>query len=454
MVSTTSAATVRMVGMPHWIHLAAAYWTRAQLTLATLILTSLVSISLGFAQPPKSVLLFDLIKQYPGAAVGLGGALLVLSVLAFAIAARPERRGDPVAASRMVTSDPQAAAVAPVPPHLPLPPRPASPSTSLNPPAPPPYAPAAPATPLLPATAAAPISRSPLNARERRWRTIAVGVLILASLALTGTGAALAIKSASDFAKAPVSAVTTYCADLMHQDYAKAYELISARAQIADGNAEFIHYSALRDEVDGKVQSCQTAGAAQIASSSAQVPVTLTRILNGQPHVYHVMAHLVLEQNVWRMDFETPPLPGVVSIPLSAGSNIVPLAIADDWCHALVARNLGLAYGALSVTYINGTYPTLDSFVIDIAQISSGPNPVELVNCVAPPTDYQAPTGQANQLPIHFVMTLAGNSSKGSPPTSNTIDISIEMVTQGSTWAVNNFTVCNTYTSGGSCASS
>lgn len=448
--STTTTAPVHAVGMTHWIHLAAVRWTRAQLGVASLVLGSLVTISLGKTPAPNSILIVQLIERFPGAAVGLGGALLILSVLAFVIAGHPERPAAPAAAIQAMTNAPPVAAVAPSPPHLPLPPHPASPSTPWIPPAPPPFAPAPQTIPLAPAAAAPPKPYATLGTRGRRWRTIAVAVLILASLALAGFATTLAINASNDYAQAPVSAVTAYCADLTQQDYAHAFELVSARMQNTDGNAEFAHYNKLHDLVDGTVESCQPSGNAQITASRAQVPVNLTRSLGAQSHTYQAVAYLVFEQNAWRLDYDDPAQANTLNIPLSAGTNIGPLAVADDMCEDLVNRNVGLAYATLSNSY--HTSRTADAFVRFLYILETPPNPLDLVSCKPVIADYQAQPGDPN---IHMVLGLADvSTTSGSSPNSPTYqDTFIKVIFEDATWKVDNFQPCATYTSGDACAS-
>ena len=78
------------IGASHWIYAISHVLVRALLGIAITLVGGLTSIAFGFNPLPKTIPIKDLVVRYPGPAIGLGSALMLVSALAVVIDRRPD----------------------------------------------------------------------------------------------------------------------------------------------------------------------------------------------------------------------------------------------------------------------------------------------------------------------------------------------------------------------------
>jgi hypothetical protein len=408
-------------GMPHWVYGLARYWVRTQLTMASAVVVGLTSISLGLNPIPRTIPLQELINRYPGPAFGLGSALVVVSALAFVLARRPE----PGALAEAGVEAPLSAA-APVSPL-----QPGGWSGPVGQP------------PTVPPATQPDIPTRPARTRSSRWGVIAVVVLLLLSLGILGTGGVLAYTSTQGLLQAPARTIAAYCADLTHADptrtddphYGDAFHLLSiaAQRQVSDSAASYEHVAHLSDVLDGSARQCSmTAGGSGVVVENNTAHAALRIVRN---KTYGGNIHLVYEQNTWRIDRLDAAL---------QGTDVAPLAAAEDMCNAFVARNYGMAYDDLSAS-AQQSFGSVD-VLAQAAQSGGDENTnVTFYQCGTQYGTY-TPTGAGNPPSVVITMTLraTGTGSSSGKCTDITFDWGFTMLRVAGAWKVDNLDIGTT----------
>ncbi len=181
----------------------------------------------------------------------------------------------------------------------------------------------------------------PPSTRERRPRRgIWIALLIVVVLLLIGGGGIIAYANAR--AGAVAQAAQRYCAALLADDYAAAYNTLTSSLQSQTPRDQFIADGKLHDQIDGRVTQCAAsnaasgplAGVSQIANASLTLNTTLRRAV-----VYTGPLTLTQQGNDWKIATVAASLQGTALAPLKTG---------QAFCAALVAGNYAAAYGLLS----------------------------------------------------------------------------------------------------------
>jgi hypothetical protein len=438
-------------------------WVRFQLQAVSAITVSVLLIALGLSDSPHIPPVAQLVASHPIITIELAVALLVVSVLAFVVSRLPARssggntprfggmqQGMQQGAVPVVAYGPPAGYPPrpgmPAPPSQPLPgsmsrplPGPMSqplPGPMSQPlPGPmsrplPPGMPAGPSQPLpspLLSTPSLPLGAA--TPRHNRLALVAILVLIVISLGITGVSVGLIANSTNALQQEPLTTVQAFCAALKQQDYVGAYRFLAGAYQAQTSQDTFKQDSDLQDYVDGPVQECTpsaSGSSVNVGQGSASTVTRITRGLAGQqPRSVNGDVTLVREENSWRIN-------GLNSL---SGTNVTPLAVAVNFCQAMVDRNYGAAYQATSKSY-KDTKGTKDHWIKGFVDIGGGnTNDYGVARCN---TNYQSyKQDSADHAQVIITMTLAAFDDKSGQIVDSVDYVNqVTLVHENNQWAV------------------
>ncbi len=171
------------------------------------------------------------------------------------------------------------------------------------------------------------------KARRALWITLGS---VAAAIALLGGGGLFAFS----MYVAPLTAATSFCADLKAQSYVSAYNLLSSGMRSQLTQDQFVQGSQQLDKAEGAVTSCKQATGGNVYSyslgaSTATFNADITRATAGD---MTGAVHLKNENGAWKVDGLDTSL---------TGANLGALVAAGTFCAALQSQNYASAYQLL-----------------------------------------------------------------------------------------------------------
>lgn len=170
----------------------------------------------------------------------------------------------------------------------------------------PPYGQPYGAPPMYPAYPGYPPPQPQKNSNRTLWIILGVvgGVLLLACLACVGIVYVVGQQVASSPLLGSTVVVSTFCAEEESQDYAAAYNQLSANLQGQMTQDQFVSRSEALDTSNGTVSQCSPApsGDAAQGSSNVSFDMTIQRDLNGTTSSSTGTITVVNSGGSWKID--------------------------------------------------------------------------------------------------------------------------------------------------------
>jgi hypothetical protein len=185
-------------------------------------------------------------------------------------------------------------------------------------------------------------SREPSSApapKSRRGLLIGLSVAVVLVLLLVG-GAVVLMAYQSSEAAIPVAAANDYCQDLKAQNYTGAYAMLSSAYKAAINQTQYTQANSLHDQLDGKIKDCSVESAPAagfsltINNTAADLSAKITR-----NKAFAGGISLIKEGDTWKINAVDESL---------QGTDVEPLAVGQNFCTALAAKNYTAAYGDFS----------------------------------------------------------------------------------------------------------
>lgn len=443
------------------VRLAARWWVRTQFHVISAVSVSAILVALGFQSQENSpfATLGQAFAHNSQGVIALAVALFVVSILAFILSRLPGSRdsmsafaGDaqrpaPPAMPYGPMSQPlQAPWPAPMsqplqppmpgPMSQPLrPPMPASPSMPLPGPMPGPMQPPMPgpmSQPLQPWQAPPSMPLAAPAPRRGPNRLILFGVLalFLITVGLVAAGVGLVANSTNALRQEPIAVVQGYCDALMKHTtdgYKEAYQALSAKYQTQLEQAPFMQLSDLSDKVDGAAQTCVPVPEetqVDVGAGGATVAINMRRTNVDHPLSGNIQ--LSRDRKTWRIDKLDDAL---------LGTHVEPLAVAVNFCEALVRRDFGTAYEQVSKGY-KDNHGTVDHFIRTLVEIESpgSPNDVGFEKCTTNYASYKV--ASSSQATVLIIWTIATYNSKGQIVSHSDFTNEFTMIVEDGRWVV------------------
>lgn len=259
------------------------------------------------------------------------------------------------------------------------------------------------------------------RSRRRVWFTLLVVVVVLLMLGGGGIAAYASIR-----AGAAVQAAQRYCAALLADNYAAAYDTLSSGLQASSPRDQFLAEGKLHDQIDGRVTSCAVSDGAsgplgsisQISSPTLTLDTTLHRAIT-----YTGSVTMAKQGSNWK----------IASISSSLqGSDLAPLKTGQAFCAALVAGNYSTAYGLLS----SGQQRQVSEqqFAGQFSNTFAG-SPIRLAGC-----DLDLATYAAGGTTAHVNALLTVQNTQAS---SGLLKVALTMVREGGAWKIDKIQLTN-----------
>jgi len=260
------------------------------------------------------------------------------------------------------------------------------------------------------------VSPSPASALLRSPRTLGIlGAVVFVLLACVGGGFFVAGQNAQ-----PGGALAGYCADLTRQKYAEAYGLLSSGARAKLSQDRYVQASQYRDQIDGKVKSCDSpqakGGGLSLTFLNASAIDTL-RITRNTPASGKVL--LTHQVDGWKVDQLEPQL---------EGTDVAPIFAAQGFCDALAKADYAGAYADLSagqkaaIGQADWTKRYADAL---------GSAGGKITKCSPNVGSYSVKPGSATlEMLVQLQVTVGGGSA------TPTIPFTLTLVPEGGAWKV------------------
>ena len=258
------------------------------------------------------------------------------------------------------------------------------------------------------------------RSRRRVWFVLLVVVVLLA---LVGGGV---VAYASMRAGAAVQAAQRYCAALLADNYAAAYDTLSPSLQAQSPRDQFVADGKLHDQVDGRVTSCAVSDGAsgplgsvsQISSTTLTLDTTLRRSLT-----YTGAVTMAQQGSNWKIASISSPL---------QGSNLAPLKTAQAFCAALLAGNYSTAYSLLSSG--QQSQVSEQQFAGQFSDTFAGSS-IHLAGC-----ELDLATYAAGSTTAHVTALLTVQNTQAS---SGLLKVALTMVREGGAWKIDDMHLTN-----------
>ncbi len=176
--------------------------------------------------------------------------------------------------------------------------------------------------------------------RSRRGLWIGLAALVVVVLLLAG-GAVVYSSYQNGEAARPVAAANAFCQALETQNYTAAYGMLSSAYTAKLSQADFTQANQLHDQLDGKVKDCSVqapspAGFSFTHSTAADLSAKITR-----NKTFSGGISLIKQGDNWKVNAIDASL---------QGTDVGALAVAQNFCTALAAKNYAAAYADFSPT--------------------------------------------------------------------------------------------------------
>lgn len=269
---------------------------------------------------------------------------------------------------------------------------------------------------MLPARQMPPPS-TPHERQQRSRRGIWITLLIVVALLAIAGGGVVAYASVQSSAVA--QAAQRYCAALLADDYAAAYDTLAPSLQRQTPRDQYTADGKLRDQIDGRVTQCA-------ASDPASGP------LGAVSHIGS--ASLTLSASIRRAITYTGPLTiakqggdwKIAGVAASLqGTDLAPLKTGQAFCAALVAGNYASAYALLSSS--QQSQVSEQQFAAQFSDTFTG-SPIRLSGC-----DLDLTTYFVNGATAKVNMRLTINNPQAS---SGLLTVALTMTQRGGDWKI------------------